>query len=232
MLRESGVLSSSEASIDTSSNLRHLIDETSDLIDSPVFPHILTLLNNEAFSVLIDGKCAVEAFKIPPSHPTAQDPLQTDAQNFSSTATIVPPSAGSSQRVKLATILAVVSRQAHSVGDGSGPQNEYLSAMEQNVRELEAFAAVVYSSNFELHPPGSGPDSNQVTGGEGSTVALTSTSESSPRTISHQVGEGTTPPPGGESSLVDLTESSASIKAADPNFEKVWGQVADKNTGD
>ena len=30
--------------------------------------------------------------------------------------------------------------------------------MEQGVRELEAFAAVVYSSNFDLQTPGFGPD--------------------------------------------------------------------------
>ena len=48
---------------------------------------------------------------------------------------------------KFATILAVMTREAHRVG--SGVPNEYVQAIEA-VNELEEFAAVVYSSNFEL----------------------------------------------------------------------------------
>jgi peroxin-3 len=44
-----------------------------------------------------------------------------------------------------------MTRQAHSIGNGV--PNPYLQAMEQ-VRELEAFAVVVYSSNFEFEEPG------------------------------------------------------------------------------
>lgn len=40
-----------------------------------------------------------------------------------------------------------MSRQAHVIGNGV--PNEYVQAMEE-VRELDAFAAVVYSSHFEL----------------------------------------------------------------------------------
>ena len=41
-------------------------------------------------------------------------------------------------------------RQAHNIG--AGANNEYLEKIEQ-VGELEAFAAVVYSSNFEFENP-------------------------------------------------------------------------------
>ena len=47
---------------------------------------------------------------------------------------------------KLATILAVMTREAHKIVNGV--PNEYVQAIEA-VHELEAFAALVYSSNFE-----------------------------------------------------------------------------------
>jgi peroxin-3 len=48
--------------------------------------------------------------------------------------------------MKLPIVLATLTRQAHQIGNGV--PNEYLQAMEQ-VGDLEAFAAVVYSSNWE-----------------------------------------------------------------------------------
>ena len=47
---------------------------------------------------------------------------------------------------KLPIVLATLTRAAHQIGNGM--PNEYLQAMEQ-VGDLEAFAAVVYSSNWE-----------------------------------------------------------------------------------
>ncbi|CAG8886837.1 unnamed protein product [Penicillium nalgiovense] len=126
------------------SKLRHLLDETADLIDSPSFSLVLTLLNNEGFSTLIDQRCAADAFKAPTSAPEA--PLQS----FDSVATVVPLAANSERKTKLANLLAVMTRQAHVIGNGAHPPNEYLVSMDQNVRELEAFSAVVYSSNFDL----------------------------------------------------------------------------------
>jgi peroxin-3 len=137
---------------DTSSGpLRNLLDETADLIDSPTFTRIHTLLLNSLFSHLIDTKVAQQAFP-PPTH-TRSPP--------SSTNSIIPPSriqelhpsdpttAPEQRTVKLATILAVLTRQAHAIGNGSDPPNEYVSAMENEVKELEAFAAVIYASNLE-----------------------------------------------------------------------------------
>jgi peroxin-3 len=48
--------------------------------------------------------------------------------------------------VLLPKILSVLTREAHAIGNGM--PNEYLKEMEQ-VRDLEGFAAVVYSSNWE-----------------------------------------------------------------------------------
>ena len=48
--------------------------------------------------------------------------------------------------VKLATVLAVMTREAHRMG--AGVPNEYVQAME-GVNELEAFAAVIYSNKFD-----------------------------------------------------------------------------------
>ena len=63
-------------------------------------------------------------------------------------------------KVKLANILALICRQAHSIGSGGsiktaagpGGGNEYFAAME-TVADLEAFAALVYSSNFDFEAP-------------------------------------------------------------------------------
>jgi peroxin-3 len=85
----------------------------------------------------------------------------------SSTARVQELSNPEEAKAKLASTLAVFCKQAHSIGSGgtfdlggvgstgvgsAGGGNEYLAAME-NVRDLEAFAAVVYSSNFEFEEP-------------------------------------------------------------------------------
>jgi peroxin-3 len=145
VLRESGVEGVADpSSSQTASKLRHLLDETADLIDSPSFSYVLTLLNNEGFSTLIDQRCANDAFKAPTAAP------ETAPQSFDSIATVVPLAANAERKTKLANLLAVMARQAHVIGNGSHAPNEYLVAMDQNVRELEAFSAVVYSSNFDL----------------------------------------------------------------------------------
>lgn len=136
VLRESGMTSSAEStSPTTTTSLRRLIDETSDIVDSPSFTHVLTLLLDAGFSHLVDNKISQLSYKIPPvSESTAR----------------VQEIVGSDVKAKVANSLAVFCRQAHSIG--SGANNEYLAAIEQ-VRDLEAFAAVVYSSNFEYESP-------------------------------------------------------------------------------
>ncbi|KAL8805899.1 MAG: hypothetical protein Q9182_001680 [Xanthomendoza sp. 2 TL-2023] len=120
--------------------LRRLLDETSDLIDSPPFTQILTLLLDTTFSHLTDHEIRTEAYRLPdPSNiPRIQE---------------VPDLDTGIAKAKLAAILAVVTRQAHAIGNGV--PNRYAQAIE-GVKELEAFAAVIYSSQFEFEALGDG----------------------------------------------------------------------------
>lgn len=122
--------------------LRRLLDETADLIDSPSFSQILTLLLDTTFSHLTDVNVRSQAFKLPFSS-------LSQIQELPSTAILASQDRYDplSASTKLATILAVVTRQAHVIGNGI--LNEYVQTIE-GVRELEAFAAVIYCSNFEL----------------------------------------------------------------------------------
>lgn len=136
VLRESGTATLETIPGPTSSSasstiLRRLLDETSDLIDTPPFTHVLTLLLDAGFSTLVDQKISQQVYKVPS---TPQLPEQK-VQEILDT-----------KLVKLPILLAALTRQAYSIG--SGESNEYLQSMDQ-VSDLEAFAAVVYSSNWE-----------------------------------------------------------------------------------
>ncbi|KAI9706820.1 MAG: peroxin [Bogoriella megaspora] len=145
-----------------SPSLRRLLNETSDLADSPTFSHVLTLLLDSSFSLLIDSKIASQAYKQPPLSNTLYSSQRVTELSDHDPSSSTP----SHPAAKLAIILSVFCKQAHAIsaGDGSDvddigalnpiqapatPGNEYLAAME-TVRDLEAFAAVVYSSNFEF----------------------------------------------------------------------------------
>jgi len=140
VLKESGMTSettlpiSQHSSLSTVTPLRRLLDETSDLVDSPPFTHVLTLLLDAGFSLLVDQKISQQSFKVPPT----SDIADVNAPRVQEIIDARP--------VKLPIVLATLTRQAHKIGNGV--PNEYLQAMEQ-VRDLEAFAAVVYSSNWE-----------------------------------------------------------------------------------
>ncbi|EED18227.1 peroxisomal membrane protein (Pex3), putative [Talaromyces stipitatus ATCC 10500] len=205
VLQESGVLSSdTPSSPQTAANLRQLLDETSDLIESPSFSRILTSLNNEGFAKLIEQKCANSLFnKTPTSEPT---PITT----FSSAATIVP---SSSPKAKLATVLALITRESHIIGNGTNPPNEYLVAMEQGVQELEAFAAVIYSSNFHL---GLLESENAVA------AAAKIQEENQPGLRSADVASA-------EQSIASKQEQETSSVTDDNAFEKVWGKAVERS---
>lgn len=168
-----------------SPSLRRLLDETSDLVESPTFTHVLTLVLDSSFSLLIDDKIATQAYNISPTQrrpsvasnqgllSAAASAIATDEnriQEITEEEADSMPADIKQKTAKLATILAVFTRQAHTVGSGGnmnalmgvggpGPHdhldlpmresNEYLTAME-SIGDLEAFAAVVYSSNFEF----------------------------------------------------------------------------------
>ncbi|GAW21739.1 hypothetical protein ANO14919_112640 [Xylariales sp. No.14919] len=149
VLKESGVLGdsatatahqlgSSSTSSPTSTitpALRRLLDETSDLVESPAFCHVLTLLLDAGFSVLLNKKVLASAFSS--NTPTTSSVPEAPAQAATDPTT---------RAVLLPKILSVLTRQAHAIGNGM--PNEYLQEME-HVQDLEAFAAVVYSSNWE-----------------------------------------------------------------------------------
>ena len=118
--------------------LRLLLNETADLIDSPMFSQVIALLLDTAFSHLTDNKLRSEAFKMPPMNVARTERIQDVTENDPTTAS-----------AKLATILAVMTREAHKIGNGV--PNEYVQALE-NVGELEGFAAVIFGSNFDLDP--------------------------------------------------------------------------------
>lgn len=207
VLQESGVLSSDTlSSPQTSANLRQLLDETSDLIESPSFIRILTSLNNEGFAKLIEQKCANNLFN---------KQSQTEAAamtNFSSAATIVPSSLSTTPKAKLATVLALITREAHNIGNGTNPPNEYLAAMEQGVQELEAFAAVIYSSNHHLGLMESEIASAKLP----SETQTTYGSEFAPANIAST-----------EQSIAARLENEEFASSNDQAFEKVWGKAVE-----
>lgn len=123
------------ADVSITNALRRLLDETSDLIDSPTFSFVLTRLLDAGFSNLIDHRVGLEAFNNG-GVLTADSPRITEVTEKS--------------KCKIAHILPVFCRQAHSiVGVGElNMGNEYMTAMARSP-DLEAFAAVIYSSNLE-----------------------------------------------------------------------------------
>ncbi|KAH8434645.1 peroxisomal biogenesis factor 3 [Aspergillus melleus] len=204
LLEESGVLGVTEPSTaQTATTLRHLLDETADLIESPNFTRVLMHLNNEGFETLIQ-QCTADAFKASPNQP------ETAPQSFTSVATVVPVADSSEPKTKLANVLAVMARQAHVIGNGTTPPNLYLAAMEQNVRELEAFAAVIYSSNFdfELLGPESKihPIEKEISGSD---TVFIERDDASPITG------------------VEILEESSTVQVGeDSTFETAWGKAS------
>ncbi|KAL8670836.1 MAG: hypothetical protein Q9168_004636 [Polycauliona sp. 1 TL-2023] len=165
-------------------SLRRLLDETSDLIDSPPFTHILTLLLDTTFSHLTDHEIRTEAYRLPdPSNiPRIQE---------------VPDLESGLAKAKLAAILAVVTKQAHAIGNGV--PNKYAQAIE-SVNELEAFAAVIYSSQFEFEALGDAPTEQLV---------------KDARIRDEVVGE---------------KQGAGVLGAATDMFENVWGKVTGSGT--
>jgi peroxin-3 len=135
VVKQSGILEDNTAqgggAQPSSSALRRLLDETADLIESPSFSHVLTLILDSGFSTLVDKKLASEGF----DYPNADVPISNEVRDLLHGKVVLLPK-----------ILSVLTRQAHAIGNGM--PNIYLQDME-GVRDLEAFAAVVYSSNWQ-----------------------------------------------------------------------------------
>ena len=177
--------------------LRRLLDETSDLIESPPFTQILTLLLDTAFSRLVDHNIRSEAFKLPPLSPITS-PSETRITE------ITPENDPAKATTKLATILAVLTRQAHAIGHGL--PNEYAQAME-GVTEMEAFAALIFTEGFELDA--SRPESGNPPDNDGASEL--------PR---EAVADEKEPVDGGEARPGD-----GMVNKAWARFEGVWERV-------
>lgn len=138
MLAQTAYLESSENPEAVTGELRNLLDETADFIESPNA--------NEVIKRLVHTGLAVSVNKIstmyPQSDPGAGLVSSPNSEGSSSGDMLFMP------RVKLASILANVTRQATTMGTGTPFEpNEYITAM-TNVQDLDAFSAVVYS-NFD-----------------------------------------------------------------------------------
>ena len=191
-----------------SPSLRRLLDETSDIIDSPMFTHVLTLLLDATFSQLADNKLRRDAYKLPSlspePDPTPRITELTDADPATASA-------------KLVNILAVITKEAHNIG--KGVPNEYVQAME-GVSELEGFAAVVYSSNFEFEAgfqasvspdtAASGTEDEVIARGPGLENMSGNEAEEAVRV---EKGTGV------------LDRATGVVDAAWGGFESVWGKV-------
>ncbi|EME43220.1 hypothetical protein DOTSEDRAFT_72567 [Dothistroma septosporum NZE10] len=185
-------------------SLRRLLDETADLIESPTFSYVLTRLLDAAFSHLVDYRIATEAFEV-----TGPGAPGTDARIVEIT----------DKKCKLAHILPVFCRQAHVIAAGSGELdtmaglaaqeplgNEYLAAIDQ-VGDLGAFAAVIYSSNFEYEvPAGMETAATSVATGRQSSPRTynMSTSSSSPGSLAQEIDE--TPPQHATGTVLEQSE--------------------------
>ncbi|KAI1805779.1 Peroxin-3 [Daldinia bambusicola] len=224
VLRESGVLgdnvptqpdgSSTSASSEVA--LRRLLDETSDLIESPPFTRVLTLLLDAGFSTLLYKKVLPGAFETPGAPFTA--PPSSDMGALVGQQAAVR--AAGSKVVLLPKILSVLTRQAHAIGNGM--PNEYLQEMEQ-VRDLEAFAAVVYSSNWE----------NEIQDSE-NLAAARAAEEATSSSSNLQVPEGSTvgrfsevSTLGGES-MVMVEPSQSQFSQTPSSFETAWERAMDR----
>lgn len=229
VLRESGVLgdstaasaqpdgSSASASASASSEtpLRRLLDETSDLIESPPFTRVLTLLLDAGFSTLLYKKVLPGAFQTPGTPFTT--PPSTDLGALVGQQAAVK--AAGSKVVLLPKILSVLTRQAHAIGNGM--PNEYLQEMEQ-VRDLEAFAAVVYSSNWE----------NEIQDSE-NLAAARAADETTSNSNLHVpegsiVGRFSQVSTLGEESMVMVDPSQSQISQTQSSFETAWERATDQ----
>jgi peroxin-3 len=209
VLCESGILDEagqplSEAppssSPSSAASLRRLIDETSDLIESPAFASVLTQLLDAGFNALLEKKLRPGAFEASPSGASS----------------IASPTAQLTDRaVLLPKVLSVLTRQAHAIGNGM--PNEYLQEME-TVRDLEGFAAVVYSSNWEAEIA---QDSN-----DGSSSGMMASAVHVPRG-----GNSTADPSFRQSQVSGMSVGDESLIVVDPqaSFESAWERASEQN---
>ncbi|KAF7846425.1 hypothetical protein BT93_L4388 [Corymbia citriodora subsp. variegata] len=133
----------------SSGPLRRLLDECADLIDNITFTRLHTQILDTLFSHLIDKRMISHLYPQPQT--TSPPPSEVGSSltgprivELDSSVTIVP----TEPQVKLANVLAQFTRQAHILANHADPPNEYLGVIEQEVKELDSFAVVIYTSNL------------------------------------------------------------------------------------
>lgn len=140
VLAESGTFSPDSGPQYASAELRRLLDETSDLLESPMASTVLAHMLAVGFEMLIDGKLAPLAF-VPsgtivqtagPGSTTATGD-ESDASVLRNNGKIAKVIVEDSSTAKFASVLAVLARQAHVVGSES-QKNEYLAVSKAPVR--------------------------------------------------------------------------------------------------
>ncbi|CUS11477.1 unnamed protein product [Tuber aestivum] len=148
VLAESGIAATPEGEdLDiVSPSLRRLLDETSDLIDSPNSSAVTRKMLDAGFNFLLeklaDGAFKQKAMALPAT--ITMESRITPTRDGGEEKALMEDDAATT---KFASVLAVLARQGHLIGNGV--PNEYLQVIEQQ-KELEAFSALVYSSNFEF----------------------------------------------------------------------------------
>ena len=173
-----------------------------------MFTHVLTLLLDSTFSQLADRKLRSEAYKLPPLIP---EPLPTERITD---VTEVDPATASA---KLPIILAVMVREAHSIG--RGVPNEYVQAVE-SVSELEGFAAVVYSSNFGFEASfEAGVSPGSTRSGSGPNM------DSRPRSLEDLSADEADDAVRVEKGGGIVNTASGVVDAAWGGFESIWGSI-------
>lgn len=128
VLAESGISTSTDHKLkdDTtpdpvSPSLRRLLDETSDLIESPTANTVMNQILDAAFSFLLDEKLTDNAFKpkataLPLTEITKDEGISQELQ--------IREEVDNTATTKFASVLAVLAKQARLIGNGV--PNEYL----------------------------------------------------------------------------------------------------------
>ncbi|KAL7267094.1 peroxin [Rhizina undulata] len=119
--------------------LRRLLDETTDFINGPGASEVVRKMLNAGFEFLLGTRLADQAFKANPSPPASI----TMSKSFENSEHDEQPE---EMTTKFAAVLAEFSKQADAIGNRH--LNSYLQVMEDQ-KEVEAFSALVFSSNFE-----------------------------------------------------------------------------------
>lgn len=143
--------------------LRELLDETADFIESPNATEVIKRLVHTGLAVTVNKISTMYpqsdpgaglVTSPPPSTTNLASPTTGEEAPVSSSPVSSPTGSTAAAknlfmpRVKLASLLANLTRQAAQIGQGTPFEpNEYVLAMTQ-VGDLDAFSAVVYS-NFD-----------------------------------------------------------------------------------